>query len=221
MSYVAGGALPYDKIAGANLSVTAQAVFPTVLYLFFALGGGVGAIATSYLGGIAMIRYPLQQIAEDGWLPAVFKKTNKNGYPYITYLFVFIVTMLPIVTGLNIDSIVSLVMIPSMLTNIYMNLACLTLPKKFPEQWNNRSMKMPLWFYNVCCVLGAFCAGVVAYNLFTQLTAVTAGVCVAIIAALLGLSWLRLKQGAVKKEDLEAKKKAIVAEAIQAEAAED
>lgn len=53
-----------------------------------------------------------------------------------------------------------------MLINIYMNLACLTLPKKYPEQWAQRSIKMPLWFYNICCVLGAFCAGVVAFNLF-------------------------------------------------------
>ena len=61
-------------------------------------------------------------------------------------------------------------MIPTMLINIYMNLACLTLPKKYPEQWAQRSIKMPLWFYNICCVLGAFCAGVVAFNLFKDLT---------------------------------------------------
>lgn len=69
MAYVAAGVLPYEQIAGANLSVTAQAIFPKGLYLFFVVGGGIGAIASSLLGGLAMFRYPLLHIAEDGWLP--------------------------------------------------------------------------------------------------------------------------------------------------------
>ena len=101
-----------------------------------------------------------------------------------------------------------------MLINIYMNLACLTLPKKYPEQWAQRSIKMPLWFYNICCVLGAFCAGVVAYNLFKDLTFNDAVFAVVIVVVLCALSILRLKQGAVKAEDLAAKKEEIVRQAI-------
>ena len=130
------------------------------------VGGGIGAIASSALGGLGMFRYPLLQVANDGWLPSVFKKTDKNGYPYAIYLLFYVISIFPIVTGRSLDAIVSQVMIPTMLINIYMNLACLTLPKKYPEQWAQRSIKMPLWFYNICCVLGAFCAGVVAFNLF-------------------------------------------------------
>lgn len=120
----------------------------------------------------------------------------------------------PIVTGRSLDAIVSQVMIPAMLINIYMNLACLTLPKKYPEQWAQRSIKMPLWFYNICCVLGAFCAGVVAYNLFKDLTFNDAVFAVVIVVVLCALSILRLKQGAVKAEDLAAKKEEIVRQAI-------
>lgn len=174
MAYVAGGVLPYDQVAGQNISVTAQAIFPTALYLFFAVGGGIGAIASSLLGGLGMYRYPLLQIANDGWLPAVFKKTTKSGYPYLTYLVFYLISIFPIITGMGLDAIVSLVMIPTMLMNIYMNLACITLPKKYPTQWEKRSIRMPLWLYNICCVLGAFCAGVVAFNLFTLLSRLNA-----------------------------------------------
>lgn len=217
MAYVAGGVLPYAEAAGANISVTAEAILPGALYLFFVVGGGIGAILSSELGGLGMYRYPLMQIAEDGWIPAIFKKTDKNGYPYLTYIGYFIITVFPIVTGMSLDAIVSLVMIPSMLINIYMNLACISLPKKYPEQWAKRSLRIPVWFYNICCVLGAFCAGVVAYNLFVDLTMNDAIVCAVIVVVMFAVSYLRLKQGAVKVEDLAAKKEAIVKEALEAE----
>lgn len=214
MGIVAGGVLPYTETAGQNISVTARAIFPNALYVFFVVGGGIGAIASSALGGLGMFRYPLLQVANDGWLPSVFKKTDKNGYPYAIYLLFYVISVFPIVTGRSLDAIVSQVMIPAMLINIYMNLACLTLPKKYPEQWAQRSIKMPLWFYNICCVLGAFCAGVVAYNLFKDLTFNDAVFAVVIVVVLCALSILRLKQGAVKAEDLAAKKEEIVRQAI-------
>lgn len=86
MGIVAGGVLPYAETAGQNISVTARAIFPNALYVFFVVGGGIGAIASSALGGLGMFRYPLLQVANDGWLPSVFKKTDKNGYPYAIYL---------------------------------------------------------------------------------------------------------------------------------------
>ncbi len=214
MAYAASGVLPYDQVAGANISVTAEAIFPTGLYLFFVVGGGVGAIVSSLLGGIGMMRYPMIKIAEDGWMPAIFKKSTKSGYPYVTYLLFYIISIFPILTGMGLDSVVSLVMIPTMLMNIYMNLACITLPKKYPEQWEKRSLRMPVWFWNVCCVLGAFCAGVVAYNLFVELTFTDSIICIIIVVALIGLSALRLKQGAVSKEQLAANKKMIIEQAI-------
>lgn len=163
---------------------------------------------------LGIIIITLLQVANDGWLPSVFKKTDKNGYPYAIYLLFYVISVFPIVTGRSLDAIVSQVMIPAMLINIYMNLACLTLPKKYPEQWAQRSIKMPLWFYNICCVLGAFCAGVVAYNLFKDLTFNDAVFAVVIVVVLCALSILRLKQGAVKAEDLAAKKEEIVRQAI-------
>lgn len=189
MGIVAGGVLPYVETAGQNISVTAEAILPRALYIFFVVGGGIGAIASSALGGLGMFRYPLLQVASDGWLPSVFKKTDKNGYPYVIYLLFYVI-------------------------NIYMNLTCLVLPKKYPEQWAQRSIKMPLWFYNVCCVLGAFCAGVVAFNLFKDLTFNDAVFTVVIVAVMCVLTIVRLKQGAVKAEDLAAKKEEIVRQAI-------
>lgn len=115
------------------------------------------------------------------------------------------------------DAAVSLVMIPLMLMNIYMNLGCLTIPKKYPDQWANRSIKMNKVFYNICCVLGAICAGIVAFNLFKDLKQQDAIIATIMLVTTFFLSWLRLKQGAVSKEQLEKNKKEIVRKALEAE----
>lgn len=137
MSIVAAGVLPYDQVAGVNLGATAKAIFPYSIYVVFILGGGVFAIATSLLGGIAMFRYPLMKIAEDGWLPPVFKKTTKNGFPWVIQLTFYILSVLPIILGFSLDSIISLVMIPAMLMNVYLNIACITLPKNIRSSGKN------------------------------------------------------------------------------------
>lgn len=217
MAYVAGGVLPFDKIAGQNLSVTAEVILPRGLFLFFVVGGGIGAIASSLLGGLAMVRYPLIHIAEDGWLPEIFKKKTKKGYPVYVYAVFYIISLIPILTGMALDAAVSLVMIPSMLMNIYMNLGCLTIPKKYPEQWANRSIKMNKVFYDICCVLGSICAGIVAFNLFKDLKQQDAIIATIMLVTIFFLSWLRLKQGAVSKEHLEKNKKEIVRKALEAE----
>lgn len=63
-------------------------------------------------------------------------------------------------------------------------------------------------------MLGAFCAGVVAFNLFKDLTFNDAVFAVVIVVVMCVLSILRLKQGAVKAEDLAAEKEEIVRQAI-------
>ena len=107
MGIVAGGVLPYVETAGQNISVTAEAILPRALYIFFVVGGGIGAIASSALGGLGVFRYPLLQVASDGWLPSVFKKTDKNGYPYVIYLLFYVISIIPILTGRSLDAIVS------------------------------------------------------------------------------------------------------------------
>ncbi len=217
MSYVAAGILPYDQIAGANLSVTAEVIMPHGVYLFFVIGGGICAIGSTLLGVAGGMRYPMQQVADDGWLPAIFKRTTKGGYPWFTYLVMFVVSSLPILTGMDIETIVSDIMIPTMMMNVYMNLMCVILPRRFPEQWEKRSIKIPVWLWQVFSVLGALADVVIIYNLFTSLAMKDAVICVVVCVALVALSILRIKQGAVSKEKLEEIKQQTVAEALATE----
>ena len=124
MSYVAAGVLPYEQIAGQNLSVTASAIMPNhALFAFFVIGGGVCAIISSFLAVLAMIREPLSHMADDGWFPAAFRKKNKDGYPYFCFLLVYIMALIPILTDMSVDNAITMLMIPTMLINAYLNAA--------------------------------------------------------------------------------------------------
>lgn len=214
MGYVAGGVLPYEQIAGQNISVTAEVIFPKPLFLFFVVGGGIGAIASSIMGSLAVMRYPLLQVANDGWLPSIFKKTSPNGYPYVIYGLFLLVNLIPIVTGMSLDAVASISMIPMMIMSAYMNFSCMLLPRKFPEQWEKRSLKIPNWIWNLCSILGVFSALYVVYNLFIQLSARDMIICLILLAVMIGVSVLRLKQGAVNREMLMKQKEEIIMQAI-------
>ena len=217
MSYVAAGVLPYAEVAGQNLSVTAKVIMPQSLFAFFVIGGGACAIISSFLAVLIMIRYPLAQMADDGWLPAMFRKKGADGYPFVSYLLVYVVALIPILTGMNVDSAISMLMIPTMLLNAYLNVACVKVPRRYPEQFDGRAVKIPLWLYDVCSVLGGACALIVAITLFKDLTARDAVVAVCVVVFPLIFSVIALKCGSVSAATLEADRERIVAEALREE----
>lgn len=221
MGYVAAGVLPVEQVMGQNLSLVAGVIFSPTLFAIFILGAACCAIMSSLANGMTMLRYPLLAVAEDGWLPAVFKKTTKSGYPYVVMALYLVFSTVPIFTGLSIDSLISLVMIPSMIMNAYMNCMLIKLVKEYPEQWKKSTLHMPTGVFNCLCVIGTICACAVAYYLFKDLGTTEMIICVVMLVVLFGLAILRLKTGAVKTEDLMAKRKAIADAAIAATAAEN
>ena len=216
MGVVASGVLPVEQVAGQNMAVVAKEIFPTWLYVIFILGGAVFAIATSLMSSITMLRYPSIQVAEDGWVPAVFKKKTKNGFPYVIQIFFYLFTVVPIPLGISLDTLVSWITIPMMLMNVYLNLSLIRLVKKYPENWKSSVFHMPTPVFNILCVAGTVCALIVAYNLFADLSPFGMLGCVAIIAVCVVVSIVRLHTGAVKKELLAQRREEIVARALEA-----
>lgn len=214
MAFVAGGVLPYDQIAGANISVTAEAIMPRWGFLFFVVGGGIFAVSTTMLSVLANLRYPILRVAEDGWIPKAFMKTTKGGYPWVIYVVLYAVSLVPLVTGLDIEGIVANAMVPMMLFTIATNLYCLKLPQKYPQQWEKRGIRFPLWLWNVFSVVGSILALIVAYTQFSNMDTNAMVVCVVVIAALFGLSILSLKKKWVTPEELNRQKQAIIEKAI-------
>lgn len=218
MGYVASGVLPYDQVAGQNISVAAEAILPKGLFLFFVVGGGICAILSTLLASLGNIRYPLLQVSGAGWLPAVFGRQTKSGYPYITYGVFYLISAVTLVLDLNVSELVSLITIPQLVFRGYMNIACMKLPKKYPEQWEKRSIKMPLAVYQGGCILGTVITAAVIWNMFIGMSITGMVYAALLLVVLFGLAALRLKQGAVKPENLEVQRQAVIDDAIAADA---
>lgn len=220
MGYVAAGVLPVEEVMGQNLSLVAAKIFSPTVFNIFILGGACCAIMSSLASGMTMLRYPLLAVVEDGWLPKFLGKTTKTGYPYVIMGIFLVMSILPIFTPLSVDAMISLIMVPSMLMNAYMNLSMIQLPKKYPEQWKNSTLHMPTPVFYFLCVLGTVCALAVAFYLFKDMDALSTVLCVVLVLGIALLAQIQLRRGAVKKEDLIAKREHIAA-AIAATAAAD
>ncbi len=213
MAVVASGVLPIEQVANKNLALVAQAIFPNWLYVIFIIGGAVFAIATSLISGIAMMRYPAMRVAQDGWLPDFFKKTTKSGYPWVIQLTFYLFSILPIIFGFSLDSIVSLTMIPSMLMCFAQNISLIKIVKKFPKQWNESVIHMPTPIFNVLCVIAGICDLIVAYNLFVTMDLTGMLLVVAMCVVCVVIAMIRLKSGAIDLQALENRKQAVMDEA--------
>lgn len=214
MSIVAAGVLPVSEVAGQSLSAVAERVFPRAIYVIFIIGGAVFAIATSLLGGIIGLKYPILATAEDGWLPKVFTKKNKNGFPYVTMGLMYIVAIAPILIGVGLDTLVSYIMIPLMILCGICNALMITIPKKYPLQWKKSFLHMPFPVYAVVIVLSVGCNAFVTYNLFSFLAPNDKIIVAIITAAIFVFAFLRQKMGYVDIEKMNNKKAALIAQAV-------
>lgn len=217
ISYVAAGVLPIEEVAGKNLSIVAAAIFPKWVFIIFLLGGAVFAILTSMVSMITMVRYPILKVAEDGWLPKVFTKTTNTGYPYIIYGVYYLISILPVLLGFSLDVIVSLIMIPLMIMNIYLNIACIKIIKEHPALWKNSIIHMPSWLINTICLAAATCSAIVCYNLFVGLASMEKILMIALLLIFFGLAYFNLKTKRVDIAHLERSKQAIIQDALSEE----
>lgn len=169
LGFAATSALPYDQIAGQNMGFIAQQIMPGGVYVFFVVGGAIFALATTILGGIGGLKWPILSSAQDGWLPHVFTKTTKNGYPWVIMLLMYLISAVPIIGGFSLDSIVSLILVPAAISSIAGNIINWNLPKQFPKAWSENSLHLSVGGYHVLLVLSTIAAVVLTvFTLATQ-----------------------------------------------------
>lgn len=217
MAYVAAGVLPIEQVAGQNLSMVAAHIFPYPLYVVFIIGGAVFAIATSLLAWIEMMRHPLLRVARDGWLPAVFKKTTTTGYPWVIMLFFYLVTIMPIVSGFSLESIVSLYMIPSMVLCGYCNFKCMRLPEKFPRQFESSMFRMPAPLFKGIMAVCTVCNVVITAYLILSLGEGEVFYVILMLLFCIAVVMIRIRQGVISRETFNQKQQELISRLEQAD----
>lgn len=102
---VAVGVLPVDEVAGESLMLVAKEIFPAPLYVFFIVGGGMFAVASTLNATFTWCTKGLLIAAEEGWLPKQATTINKKGAPWVLLTVFYIVGAVPILMGLDLTTV--------------------------------------------------------------------------------------------------------------------
>lgn len=203
LGFVAGKIVPMSQAATSTLGTVAQQVMPSGLYIFFVVGGAIFALATSLLGGISAMSAPIVASAEDGWLPAALAKKTKSGAPWAAMLLMYLISVVPILGGFSLDSIVSFILVPGMFVNVVSLFLTFRIPKRFPKEWDACALKVPYWFFCLLIVLSMAASLITA--IFSMMSQTTAGIIgnIALTIFLFAFSFWRLKSGKVELKSVE------------------
>lgn len=150
---VSAGVLPVSQVANQNLSVVAKEILSNSLYLFFIIGGALGALATTINSSIAWVTKPLIQASEDGWFP---KKLAKLHPEYKTPIYLlglfYLVTIIPLIFGIDLNNLTNMVLVLYFLVMIVTSIATMKMPKLFPDEWDKSTFKCSQKTLNFFCI---------------------------------------------------------------------
>lgn len=163
---VASGVLPIVEVEGQSLSLVAAEIFPKPLYVFFIIGGGMFAVASTLNASFSWCTKGLLVAAEEGWLPKQAAYIGKRGTPVVLLTIFYIVGAIPILTGMSIDVISRL---GNGLSLIYVlfPIACgYLIHKKNPDAMAKTTFKMgktPLYIFTTVGLLGYIMAAILNF----------------------------------------------------------
>ena len=143
-------------------SVAANAFLPKLLYVFFVTGGALLALSTTLNATFGWVTKPVLQACVDGWFPKKLGTiSEKYGTPYYLLILFYIVGLLPIVAGLDIDRIANMSMILMNITTFLIVVATARLPKLLPEAWSKSTFKISNGALKAICY---FCGALLIFQ---------------------------------------------------------
>lgn len=154
MSTVAAGVLPVEQVAGKPLTLVAETILPTWLYVFFIVGGAMFALITTLNATVSWVTKPIMQACVDNWFPQSLAKLHpKYNTPYKLLIMFYIVGLIPIITGFDIEYIANFALLLNYAAMFIIAIGCLRLPKLFQNQWENSPFHVNKFLFYLLNVL--------------------------------------------------------------------
>lgn len=200
LAIVTVGTVPLSVSAGGVMTSSAQAFLQGPLYLLFAIGAPIFAIATSLSSNFASMRVPVERACELNFLPDFLAKKNKYGVSYIILIIMYIACLLPAVFQVPIDTWLGYTTLINSTVPLLVTTACIMLPAKRKDLWEKRRLRIPVGVYYLLCILSYVCTAVLFFNTLTRVTTFAAAVCVGIMIVIVGYAYLRIKSGKVRND---------------------
>lgn len=205
LGLVAANALPISMVADQPLTLVAKKILPMPLFVFFMIGGPIGAICTTLNSTFTAASKPLLQGAEDGWFPSFFQRTNRFGAPVGFMVCLYVVALVPILLKFDISTITNNAGFIYYMIKLVSLAAILKIPGKYPKQFGDSWLCISKRvFYSV--MAAAFAAQcMMIYVSARNLSWIHIIVSLLMLAAACGAALYRMRTGKVKidKEDLD------------------
>ena len=189
----AAGVLPYEEVAGQNLTVVANFVLNRPLYILFVVGGAGCALASTLNNQLATAPKPMMQMCDDGWLPAKVASLNKRNSPYIIQTILFVVGAVCCVSGLSISVLSNMCILASAISNVVVFWNTRKIPDMFPDQWAKSPYHISRGLLTVICAISTCASLFNSYLNASSLSTTLLILNVAILAGALGFGFVREK----------------------------
>ena len=193
---VASGVLPTEQVMNQPLTLVAQQILPTPLYILFIVGGAMFALATTLNSQIMSCTKPVMQSCEDGWFPQSLATLSKFKTPYKILIIYYIILVVPILLDLEIAQISSIVQILGYVNNLILTTTAMKLPKMFPEAWEKSAFHVPTPVFYALMIIADIAILIQASFMVSSMTLQLIVFNVAVLAA--GFIWALYRTGTGK-----------------------
>lgn len=172
ISLPSAGVLPIDQVANKPLTLVAHHAMPYPAYVWFIVGGAIVAVIATMNAALLWGTKSLLMAVQDGWFPRRLGDVNRRfGTPHFLITILFLVALIPILTGINIGVIASAGAGFGQLIFLAPVIGSFVMRYKFPERLAAAPFKLNKWLHLVLVVLGCAVNCYLAYLLFKSLTA--------------------------------------------------
>jgi APA family basic amino acid/polyamine antiporter len=151
----AAGVLPVAEVADQPLSKVAEVFMPHGLWVFFIIAGAMLAVVSTMNAQMLWGSKSLLAASDDGWLPKWFGSVNKRfGTPHIILTVLFLVGIIPTITGFDISAIGSAASAIAQVVFIMVVLSSLRLRYVRKDLHRSAPFKIPAWLHWGLVIIG-------------------------------------------------------------------
>ncbi len=118
-------------------------------------------------------------------------------------LILYVIAVVPIWIDMGLNELISLMMIPTMIINLFNNVLMFRLIKKYPNAWENGFFHMPRRAFDATVILAVLCDLLISVALLTTLKPGDQYFILVMVTVLFAYSYYRLKAGKVNLQDIE------------------
>ena len=190
--------LPLNEVAGQPLTYMARHLFPNLIFVIWMICGPGLALSTSMNSTISFSCIPIAQACEDGWFPKSWAAKNKNGAYWKLMIFTYLVGCIPVLAGYDISQVTSNIVLISLGQYILLYYVWYTLPNKFPDAWNKRTIKISKPFYYVAVTVSLIAWSCMQINAMSNVTTTALVISMLAIAACMIYGYVRSSSDGVK-----------------------